>query len=223
MAGLRERKKQRTRDALVRAANELFVSRGYERTTVDDIAAVADVSQRTFFRYFAGKEEVAFAIDVMIQERYVESLKARPPHERPITALRNAVEDSWNSIGEAVARIVPLDLHMRMWHLIETTPALTAVQMRNAMDMEHRLALIIAEREGLDVRADPRPQVLVASFSATMRTAMQSWGQGQDLTVQGAREGARGYLEALSPALFDAWRPAAEEAPPRQRCVRRWT
>ena len=60
--GLRERKKIQTRLALARAAMALFEERGYDATTVDDIAAAANVSRRTFFRYFAGKDEV-FIVD----------------------------------------------------------------------------------------------------------------------------------------------------------------
>ena len=72
---LRERKKRRTRDALLRAALELFATRGYEETTVDDIAAAVDVSQRTFFRYFAGKEETAFFVPRLAETLVVEALR----------------------------------------------------------------------------------------------------------------------------------------------------
>lgn len=82
METLRERKKQRTRDALLRAAVELFTSQGYDGTTVDEIAAAVDVSQRTFFRYFAGKDEAALALVEMTVERFVEAVRARPRTSR---------------------------------------------------------------------------------------------------------------------------------------------
>src|SRR5688572_5167571 len=76
--GLRERKKQRTRMALVDAALELFSAHGYEATTIDQIAAAADVSPRTFFRYFATKEDVALSLPVDGHEVMFRELAARP-------------------------------------------------------------------------------------------------------------------------------------------------
>lgn len=66
--GLRERKKQRTRATLINAAVQLCLEQGYEKTTVDQIAAAADVSSRTFSRYFATKDAVYLALlDALIQ------------------------------------------------------------------------------------------------------------------------------------------------------------
>jgi AcrR family transcriptional regulator len=59
--GLRERKKQQTHDALVDAAARLFAEKGYDKTTIADVAAAADVSTRTFFSYFRAKQDVLFA------------------------------------------------------------------------------------------------------------------------------------------------------------------
>src|SRR4051794_17316358 len=120
--GLRERKKQRTRDALVRAALELFTTRGYDGTTVDDIADAVEVSQRTFFRYFANKEEAALALTEMTVAQFVASVRARPPHEAPVEALRQAVLEGWDTLNDIVAEVVPVELYLRMYRVIESTP-----------------------------------------------------------------------------------------------------
>ncbi|WP_369197235.1 TetR family transcriptional regulator [Streptomyces djakartensis] len=205
---LRERKKQRTRDALLRAALELFATRGYEETTVDDIAAAVDVSQRTFFRYFAGKEETALFVPRLAEAVVIDALRARPPSEPPLEALRRAVLESWDAIHEAVAELVPIELHLRVYRVIESTPALLAVHLRRAAELEERLAGIIAEREGLDVDADPRPRIVVALFGGVIRVTERLWSTGEDLTVEGLRDLTAAYLDQVGPALAGNWRPA---------------
>lgn len=203
---LRERKKQRTRDALLRAALELFATRGYEETTVDDIAAAVDVSQRTFFRYFAGKEETAFYVPRLAETQVVEAVRARPPGEAPLEALRRAVLESWDTINETIEEIVPVELHMRVYRVIESTPALLAVHLRRAAELEEELARIIAEREGLDVDADPRPRIVVALFGGVIRVTERLWSAGDDLTLEGMRQLTAAYLDQVGPALAGNWR-----------------
>jgi AcrR family transcriptional regulator len=204
--GLRERKKQRTRDALLRAALELFTTRGYEETTVDEIAAAADVSQRTFFRYFASKEEVAFFVPRLAESHFVAAVRERPPGEAPLEALRRAVLENWDTLNEAVGRIVPIDLHMRVYRVIESTPALLAAHLRRATELEEELARIVAEREGLDVDADPRPRTLVAVFGGVLRVTERTWSAGGDFSVEAMRELATAHLDELGPALLGNWR-----------------
>ncbi|MFD3557284.1 TetR/AcrR family transcriptional regulator [Streptomyces goshikiensis] len=205
-AGLRERKKRRTRDALLRAALLLFVSQGYDKTTVDEITDAVDVSQRTFFRYFANKEEVAFAVQDLVESHFVAALRARPGSEGPLEAMRNAVLVSWDTIGEAISEVVPVDLYMRTYRLIESTPALLAVHLRRSTELEERISLLIAAREGLDVDADPRPRVAVAAFSGVMRVTGRLWGQGEDASVAAIRRMTEAYLDQIGPALASDWR-----------------
>ncbi|MFC7308574.1 TetR/AcrR family transcriptional regulator [Streptomyces monticola] len=204
--GLRERKKQRTRDALLRAALELFTTKGYEQTTVDEIVEAVDVSQRTFFRYFAGKEETVFAVQDMVEARFVETLRARPPHEAPFEALRRSVLDAWDALGQSIEEVVPVELHMRTYRMIESTPALVAVHLRRSIEMEEEIARIIAEREGLDIDADPRPRVAVAAFSGVMRVTGQLWGAGEELSVASMRAVTESHLDHLVPSLAMDWR-----------------
>jgi AcrR family transcriptional regulator len=206
--GLRERKRQRTRDALIRAALELFTGRGYERTTVDDIAEAVDVSQRTFFRYFANKEEAALAVQEMTVERFVESVRERPSHEAPMEALRQAVLEGWDTLNEVVESVVPVELHLRMCRVIESTPVLLAAHLRRSAEAEETIARVLAEREGLDVDTDPRPRLTVAVFSAVIRVTERQWSTGEDFSLDAIRALTVTYLEQVGPALTGNWRTA---------------
>ncbi|MDH6215399.1 TetR family transcriptional regulator [Streptomyces pseudovenezuelae] len=206
METLRERKKQRTRDALLRSAVELFTTRGYERTTVDDIAAAVDVSQRTFFRYFAGKDEAALALHDLVTERFIEAVRARPAHEAPMEALRRAVLGSWDTLNEIVEEVVPLEWFLRMYRVIEETPVLLAAHLRHSEETEETIARVLAEREGLDMDADPRPRLAVAVFGAVMRVTERQWTRREDFDLEAMRELTITYLEQAGPALTDSWR-----------------
>ncbi|MFI6731780.1 TetR/AcrR family transcriptional regulator [Nonomuraea sp. NPDC050451] len=92
--GLRERKKQRTRRALIEAALRLFDEKGFDETTLAEIAAEADVSTRTFFSYFASKEDVVFYDSARKMELAAATLAARAPGESPGDVLLRIVEDS---------------------------------------------------------------------------------------------------------------------------------
>lgn len=204
--GLRARKKQRTRDSLLRVALELFTTKGYEQTTVDEIVETVEVSQRTFFRYFASKEEAAFAVQELVETRFIAELRERPADEGPFEALRNAVLSAWDTIGEAIEEIVPVELHMRSYQMIESTPVLLAAHLRRSTEVEETIAELIAEREGLDVDADPRPRIAVAAFSGVMRVTGRLWGQGVDASMESLRGLTEAYLDHLGPALAENWR-----------------
>ncbi|MCX4677472.1 TetR/AcrR family transcriptional regulator [Streptomyces sp. NBC_01433] len=216
LTGLRERKKQRTRDALLHAALDLFITQGYERTTVDEIVDAVEVSQRTFFRHFASKEDTAFAVQEMVESRFLSELRQRPATEAPFEAMRRAVLCAWNSIGECMEEVVTVDLHVRIYQLIESTPTLLAAHMRRGIALEEQVARLIADREGLDLATDPRPRVAVAAFCGVMRVAGQLWGQGQDQdpSLNSLRSLTEVHLDQLGPALADDWRREAPIGPP---------
>jgi AcrR family transcriptional regulator len=86
--GLRERKKERTRRAISDAAMRLFAERGFERTTIADIAEAADVAPRTFFAYFASKEDVVFSDFQASFDALSGRLRDREPGETAIDAMR---------------------------------------------------------------------------------------------------------------------------------------
>ena len=207
METLRERKKQRTREALLRVAIELFTTEGYEQTTVDDIADAVGVSQRTFFRYFAGKEDAALALDGMTVTRFVDAVRARPAHEPPLEALRLAVLECWDTLHEVVESVVPVERFLAMYRVIESTPVLLAAHLRRSAEVEEVLTRVLAEREGLDAAGDPRPRLLVAVFSGVMRVTERQWMTDGEFSLEAMRELTVSHLELLGPALTGKWFP----------------
>ncbi|MFQ6392613.1 helix-turn-helix domain-containing protein [Nocardia sp. KC 131] len=99
-SALRDRKRERTRRALLEASVELFEERGYEETTVADIAAAAEVGTRTFFNYFASKEELLFPEQDERVRAAVVAIGSRRPGERPVEVLLRALRAAGDNPGE---------------------------------------------------------------------------------------------------------------------------
>jgi len=162
---LRERKKQATREALRLAAMRLAAERGWEHVRVEDIAAEAGVSTRTFNNYFASKEEAFLATGHQRAERIAEALAARPPGEPLWTALAHAVID-----GFAMDQIDIRDIAR-----FETPPALVEEHLKAFVVIEQRLAEAIAARVGADARHDLYPALVAGAAVSTIRAALGHW------------------------------------------------
>lgn len=185
--GLRERKQQQTRERLKRAAMALFLERGFEAATIDDIAAAADVSRRSFFHYFASKEDVVAAWQEDAAAALVAGILARPADESMLTAAENA-------IAAAVKRIDPTEA-AAMSRLKRDNPALHARDQLKYEKLERALADGLAQRAGR--KSDRLKARLVAMIgTGAMRVGGESW----------IGEGAREKPEAFVKRTFDAIR-----------------
>lgn len=199
----RERKKQRTRDALIQAAMELFAAKGYDRTAVHEITDAVDVSERTFFRYFASKEDLVLSFVRDGLTGFAEALMARPPHEDPLTAARNAFQVSLRGLPDGTE---PVPSYFSVVGLIESTPALLAAYLRSVHDHDDELTQVLAEREGVDPATDRRPRVLAAVIGALVFLANQDWRAGDDQSPEAMSAAFGAYADQVIPALTSRWR-----------------
>lgn len=173
-SGLRERKKQRTREALTDAACVLFARQGVENTTVEQIAAAVDVSPRTFFRYFSSKEDAAVSVlDQQVTE-VMRALEARPPEEPALTALRRAVvgvarahEDDGSGDGADHLRNVRA--------LLLDSPAVRAASLHRGALRSGEMARLLAARMGVDPAHDGRPQLVATIVLCALETTVDEW------------------------------------------------
>jgi AcrR family transcriptional regulator len=170
--GLRERKKLATRHALQHAALRLVDERGLDQVTVDEIAAAADVSTRTFFNYFPSKEQALVAQDPARRALLQETLAARPTTEAPLDTLRAVFTAVADQIGDQAK-----DWPLRM-RVIAANPALLPHLVAAFSDTEQFLVDIVAQRAGLDPATDGYPRLLAAIVMTLLRTTMQHWSDG---------------------------------------------
>lgn len=201
----RERKKQQTRGALIRAAMELFAAKGYDHTAVREITDAVDVSERTFFRYFASKEDLALSFVRDATDALVRALAARPAQEEPLTALRHAFHDSQGqrTLGDGALRDEPSFL--TVLKLIESTPTLLAAHLRFLHDHDDEMVQVLARREGID-SADPRPWILAAVFGSLVSLANRDWKARGAGDVDAMLAAFDSYADQLGPALSGHWR-----------------
>jgi AcrR family transcriptional regulator len=204
-AGLRERKKVKTRDALSRAALDLFRSRGYEATTVDDIAASIDVSKRTFFRYFEGKEDVLLRFQRDVADLMLEELVRRPERETPLVALRTAGSHAIEQVAARLPAYRGQPMYLAAISLIESTPGLVAAHLRVLLDRKDAIAQVLADREGLDPTADPRPRLLVSVYGAAVVVANRAWYEAGGTDTQALLDCIDEHLDSLTSAVSGRW------------------
>jgi AcrR family transcriptional regulator len=138
---LRERKKAKTRLAIREHAMALFKDQGYDKTTVEQIAAAAEVSPSTFFRYFPSKEEV------VLQEDYdallIAAFHAQQVDVPPLRALRNAISEVFLSMPEGQQA-----QEAERIRLMTAVPELRARMLAQVSEMIQMLAEAVAERVG---------------------------------------------------------------------------
>ncbi|RBM07400.1 TetR family transcriptional regulator [Streptomyces sp. PT12] len=198
--GSRERKRRRTNGDLTRAGLELFLTRGFEKTTVGDIVRRADVSERTFFRYFSSKEELILRPLRAACRALLAEVARRPEAEAPLRALHEGGLVALRRVtGERPER------YLATLRVVCAEPGAMAACLRLSTEQQHELARVLAAREGLP-DDDPRPLVLAGAFMATVVRAVLSWDERGDGTLESLVEAARSHVALLGPALAGSWR-----------------
>ncbi|MFF0630797.1 TetR family transcriptional regulator [Streptomyces sp. NPDC004296] len=190
---LAQRKRQLVADELSEAALQLLASKGFDAVTIDEIAATAGVSKRTFFRYFASKEDVVVQFLADMGTGMHAALAARPSEERPSAALQHTV---WVPMAACADHS---DRALRVVQLILRTPALRARFLERQDQWRDDLAAELAQRLGLDPDTDLYPR-LAAGMALTAFDAVLQWWSGSDGAKDPAELTDRAFA-TIAPAL----------------------
>jgi AcrR family transcriptional regulator len=191
---LRERKRERTRQALVDAALELFERYGYEETTVAEIAAKAEVGTRTFFNYFPTKEDLLFPEHDLRVQTTLAAIENRTPDETPAEVLLRALQEAGGADSDLVSRLGALRLR-----LARIVPAVRARGLQGQFDAQRAIAeqlrLAFPELDAVDAAA------LVGAFVGAITGALAVLMEQEPVDdLDGIRERLRTATErALNP------------------------
>ena len=177
-------KKEKVRQALIKAAMELFAKKGFENTTVDEIVAAAEVSRRTFFRYFPAKELVMFPHQDAYYARFRELLADHNHGEPPFTTVRAAC------LRMAEVYMSARDEHLAQQRIIQSSPMLIA----RGDQFDEELEALITKTLMWGRRGDKDyarlARVIAGSTLGAIRVVMREWYAGEcrkDLRKLGAQ------------------------------------
>lgn len=184
--GLRERKKLARRHRIEDVAVELFEQQGFEATTIEQIAAAADIAPRTFFSYFDTKDDVVLADYADRLGRILDELDQHPADEPVWSALRGSFAAVASDYATEVDRLA------QRFAIMAATPSVQARSLQLQAGWERALTARLATRMAADP-SDSTPQLVAATALAVMRASLQHW-----LTAPRAAE-----LPTLVQAGFD--------------------
>lgn len=196
IVSLRAQNRKKKRDALVEAAYALFEAQGFEATTVDQIAARAEVSRRTFFRYFSCKEEVVFPNMAERIAAFRAALEAAPgtPAER-VRAACLAMAAEFADHREEL---------LRQHRLMHDNPALLAFDLKQDAEWERAITDVLRDGRRAEA-ARRRAQVWAGAIMGAVRATLRAWFAG----------GAKADLVAIGTEALDHLEMGMAEAMPR--------
>ncbi|HEX7662644.1 MAG TPA: TetR family transcriptional regulator [Pseudonocardiaceae bacterium] len=189
--GLRERKKAKTRAAIQRHALRLFHEQGYAETTVEQIAAAAEVSPSTFFRYFPTKEAVVFTDEY--DAPMLAAFKAQPPDVGPMEAVRNCIKSVMEGLSEEER-----ESERTRVELLLSVPELRAAMMADVTEWVVTMAEVIAERSGR--RPDEfETRAFAGALVGMAIAAALAWQDDPSVEFFGLMDRALAFLQAGLP------------------------
>jgi AcrR family transcriptional regulator len=187
---LRQRKKERTRQLIAEAAFHLFTTQGYERTTMEEIAAMAQVGTRTLYRYYPTKEHLLLGTTRPGLRMLVQGLVERPPEEPLADSLREALAKFCYILTMERERGVA------MRELIEKTPSVRAKVYDEIGRTRADLATEIRKRLGASPN-DLRPELAAGMVMVVVDTVVITWAGGRP----DPRQAVEQAIELLSAGL----------------------
>ncbi|HEY1547574.1 MAG TPA: TetR family transcriptional regulator [Kofleriaceae bacterium] len=188
--GLRETKKRELKSELSRAGIRLFSKHGFAETTIDDIVDPLGVSKRTFFRYFATKEDVVFAWYEELTGELVAALEARPLAESPFDAVCATLASLLHYYDDDP------EWARAMLRLTNETPSLLGKSYEKRAMWEHALAHALHARlpkRGAELRAN----VIVGAAMAAFTRGVEAWAGGDAASLRSCIDKAFAYAKQL--------------------------
>ena len=164
--GLRARKRAEIHARIQAEAIRLFVEHGFEATTLDDIAAAAEVSRRSLFHYFRSKEEIVFSTKAAFPSLMAEAIGRRAQDEPLLDMVENALIDMATRYESVQTR--------NLARLIRDTPALSAGDHAKYEQVERVLAKALADRKGLPA-TDMACRVTAATAIGILKLGVEAW------------------------------------------------
>jgi AcrR family transcriptional regulator len=178
------------RDALSAAAEELFLTHGFEEVTVEEIARTAGVSRRTFFRYFDSKEDVMVERSDRLGELLLAELVARAVNEQPLFAIRNVL------VPAVKSGLEDRELVRYVIRLLRETNVLRRAMMERRNRLEERIAALMSQRLGVDSN-DNTPMLLAFITRALHDTVFNAWYDHETDDIDGLVDDLVGQLRAI--------------------------
>jgi AcrR family transcriptional regulator len=170
--GLRDRKRAEARARTVEVALELFAERGYDAVTVAEICEAADISPRTFFRYFLAKEDLLVEPARQMAARVSDAIVEAPEGLDDVTVLRHALRE----LGEFV--VAQAEWMMAFADIVTEANVVLASPMMLVADREHAVLDDLVRRRGADAVADWQTKLLVAKTVSGFRVWMEEYREG---------------------------------------------